>query len=95
MKVTFRRAASKALLVTTAVAVSMSLASCATTTTATSEKVPLVTSAVHYWSVPAIARGRFIHPYEMDGGGLLVTPVPLGYQPRRSLASVSIQAWAT
>lgn len=82
--------------VLTASVAAVLLAGCATSTPSslrsTTSKIP---AATPYSPAPQVHRGRFTAPFELDGGGLQVLPVAPGYVPRRTLASVRAQAWAT
>lgn len=49
----------------------------------------------HFSPVADIVAHRFVDPFELDGGGLLVLPPPAGYRPLRAVRAVEEEAWAT
>lgn len=81
----FARASSVVLLA------GLVLAAC--TSAVAPEEAPF--HAVRYGHAADIRAHRFVAAFELDGGGLLVTPVAANYRPHRRVGAVEREAWAT
>jgi hypothetical protein len=69
------------------------IAGCATTSAI--RPSALRDRALAYATAADVSGHRFVHPFELDGGGLLVLPPPRSYRATRSARSVEQEAWAT
>lgn len=83
----------RALLLVVAASATALLSACVPIASSTLR--PVIRPFGGYSSVAHIVHHRYVRPFELDGRGLEVLPLPAAYHPVRAIQVVEREAWAT